>query len=74
MGIQLTAVFVDLIVTFEGAPLLVTRSSVQVAMKAVDPSADIDTLPQRAEASSTVTNSLARGVPVQFSTSSLKAN
>jgi organic hydroperoxide reductase OsmC/OhrA len=53
-------------VTFEGTPLLATAAVVQIAVEAADKKADIETLIQRARAISTVSNSIARGVPVRF--------
>jgi organic hydroperoxide reductase OsmC/OhrA len=68
MNFRLVSVAVDVIMTFEGNPLLATHASVEVAVQAQDDMADLDTLIERAKASSTVSNSLARSVPVSFST------
>ena len=66
MGIQLTSVAVDVTTTFDGNPLLATSAAVQVAIEAADQNADVDALVQRARAISTVSNSIARGIPVSF--------
>jgi organic hydroperoxide reductase OsmC/OhrA len=66
-GIRLASVAVDVTVTLEGEPLLVTSAVVQVAIEAADENADLDALIRRAEARSTVSNSISRGVPVMVS-------
>jgi organic hydroperoxide reductase OsmC/OhrA len=66
MGIALASVAVDVAVTFEGTPLLATAAVVQIAVEAADKKADIETLIQRARAISTVSNSIARGLPVSY--------
>lgn len=66
MGIGLASVAVDVTVTFDGNPLLATSASVQVAVEATDEAADLEALVERAKAASTVSNSISRGVPVQF--------
>jgi organic hydroperoxide reductase OsmC/OhrA len=66
-GIRLASVAVDVTVTLEGEPLLVTSAIVQVAIEAADENADLDALIRRAEARSTVSNSISRGVPVTVS-------
>ncbi|WP_112664003.1 OsmC family protein [Microvirga flavescens] len=70
MGIRLASVAVDVTVTFDGNPLLATSAAVQVAIESIDESADLDGLLQRAQASSTVSNSISQGVPVRISKSS----
>jgi organic hydroperoxide reductase OsmC/OhrA len=67
MGIQLASVAVDVAVTFDGNPLLATSADVQVAVEAEDESADVEGLIRRAQAMSTVSNSIARGIPVSVS-------
>ncbi|BBK41791.1 oxidoreductase [Allostella vacuolata] len=67
MGIRLASVAVDVTVAFDGEPLLATAAEVRVAVEAVDPDADIAELIRRAEATSTVSNSIVRGVPVRVS-------
>jgi organic hydroperoxide reductase OsmC/OhrA len=64
MGIRLASVAVDVTVTFAGSPLLATSAAVEVAIEAADKHADVDAIIQRAKATSTVSNSIARGVPV----------
>jgi organic hydroperoxide reductase OsmC/OhrA len=66
MGIQLTSVSVDVTMTFDGNPLLATSAAVQIAIGAADRDADVNALVQRARAISTVSNSIARGIPVNF--------
>jgi organic hydroperoxide reductase OsmC/OhrA len=66
MGIQLTSVAVDITMTFDGNPLLATSAAVQIAIDAADQNADVNALVQRARAISTVSNSIARGIPVNF--------
>jgi organic hydroperoxide reductase OsmC/OhrA len=66
MGIQLTSVAVDITMTFDGNPLLATSAAVQIAIDAADQNADVNALVQRARAISTVSNSIARGIPVSF--------
>lgn len=67
MGIRLTAVAVDVTVAFAGDPLLATSADVQVSIEAADEAADLRTLIDRAKETSTVSNSIARGVPVSVS-------
>lgn len=67
MGVRLTSVSVDVVVTFEGSPLLATGADVQVRVEAVDENADVGDLIRRAEAVSTVSNSIQRGVQVRMS-------
>jgi len=66
MGIQLTSVAVDVTMTFDGNPLLATSAAVHIAIGAADRDADVNVLVQRARAISTVSNSIARGIPVSF--------
>jgi organic hydroperoxide reductase OsmC/OhrA len=66
MGVRLTSVAVDVTVTFDGAPLLATSAEVQIAVEA-EGAAELDLLIRRATNISTVSNSLARGLPVHVS-------
>jgi organic hydroperoxide reductase OsmC/OhrA len=66
MGISLASIEVDVAVTLEGNPLLATQAEMRVAVKALDETADLDGVIRRAREVSTVSNSLKRGVPVQF--------
>jgi uncharacterized OsmC-like protein len=67
MGVQLTSVAVDVVVTFDGSPLIAASANVQVGIAAADSEADLEAVIIRAQAISTVSNSLARGVPVHIS-------
>lgn len=64
MGIELRSVSVDVSLTLEGAPLLATSAALQVSVEAASDDADVAALIQRAEETSTVSNSLQQGVPV----------
>jgi organic hydroperoxide reductase OsmC/OhrA len=66
MGLRLASVEVDVTVSFEGSPLLATEAVVRARVTAVDKDADIEGLIKRAQAVSSVSNSLKRGVPVHF--------
>jgi organic hydroperoxide reductase OsmC/OhrA len=65
MGIRLVRIEVDVTLTLEGDPLLATSASMAVQVEA--PDADVGALIDRAKATSTVSNSIARGVPVTLS-------
>jgi len=67
MGVRLSSVAVDVTVTFEGSPLLATSAVVQVAIESADDNADLEALVRKAEATSTVSISISRGVPVRLS-------
>ena len=64
MGVPIASIAVDVVVTFEGNPLIATAASVDVAVTSDDPSADIDSVIARAREVSTVSNSVQRGLPV----------
>jgi hypothetical protein len=64
MGIRIATLAVDVTVAFAGEPLLATGATLRVRVTAEDPPADIAELIRRAQADSTVSNSIARGVPV----------
>ena len=66
MGLRLTAVEVDVMVSFEGSPLLATGAVLRARVSAAEKGADIEDLVKRAQAVSTVSNSLKRGIPVHF--------
>jgi len=68
MNVALTALAVDVRVTFEGDPLRATSAHVEIAVEAADREADLDAVIRRAQEISTVSNSLARGIPVSVST------
>jgi organic hydroperoxide reductase OsmC/OhrA len=61
MGVSITAVEVDVTITLEGDPLLVTGAEMAVH---VGCDGDVDELIRRAEADSTVGNSVRAGFPV----------
>jgi organic hydroperoxide reductase OsmC/OhrA len=67
MGIRIAAIAVDVVVHFDGEPLLATDAAVTVAVTAEDAGADIDRLIERAKQTSTVSNSIGRGIPVAVS-------
>ena len=62
---RLTAVAVGVTLTLDGDPLLATGAEMVVAAQAEDPSVDVAALIERAALTSTVSNSLTRGVPVR---------
>ena len=66
MGITLTAISVDVSVDFDGTPLLASGASVRISAQPADANADVAELIRRAKETSTVSNSIARGVPVRF--------
>jgi organic hydroperoxide reductase OsmC/OhrA len=66
MGLRLTSVEVDVVVSFEGTPLLATGAVLRARVSAAEKGADIEDLIKRAQAVSTVSNSLKRGIPVHF--------
>ncbi|MCG7392249.1 OsmC family protein [Microvirga sp. ACRRW] len=64
MGIALKHVAVDVTVTFDGAPLRATGAHIEIVVEAADKAADLDALIRMAQETSTVSNSISRGVPV----------
>ncbi|AVO45140.1 OsmC family protein [Phreatobacter cathodiphilus] len=66
MGIEIASVDVEVTAVFDGEPLLVSAVTVDVKVTPADPGADVAGLVARARATSTVSNSIARGVPVAF--------
>jgi organic hydroperoxide reductase OsmC/OhrA len=64
MELRIAALEVAVTVAFAGEPLLATQASVTVAVQAETPGADIAELIRHAAASSTVSNSIMRGVKV----------
>ncbi|SCY87648.1 OsmC family protein [Microvirga guangxiensis] len=64
MGIALTHVAVDVRVTFDGDPLRATDATVEIAVESADKEARLDELIRKAKETSTVSNSIARGIPV----------
>lgn len=67
MGVELSSIAVDVQVTFEGTPALATFASVTVDATACELGADIDKVIRTAIESSTVSNSIQRGVTVRTS-------
>jgi organic hydroperoxide reductase OsmC/OhrA len=65
MGIRLASVQVDVTVTFEGDPLLATHALMRVNVTALDKDADVAGLVKRAQETSTVSNSIQRGISVE---------
>ncbi|MDQ0511302.1 OsmC family protein [Ancylobacter amanitiformis] len=68
MGIAIESIDVGVELTLAGAPLLATRALVRVEVVPVDPASDIGALVERARQDSTVSNSVARGLAVDFLT------
>ena len=66
MDVSLTSVEVEVSVTLEGNPLIATHAKVRVAVETADPSR-ANSIIHRAREISTVSNSLKRGMPVEFS-------
>jgi len=60
MGVRLASIEVDVMVAFEGSPLLATQASMHVAVTAADKSADVDGVIRRAKEISSVSNSVRR--------------
>ena len=69
MGIALTHVAVDVKVTFDGDPLRATDATVEIAVESADKEARLDELIRKARETSTVSNSIARGIPVSVASS-----
>jgi organic hydroperoxide reductase OsmC/OhrA len=67
MSVKLASIAVDVEVTFEGSPALATSASVTVDATACEQGADIDKVIRTAIESSTVSNSIQRGVTVHTS-------
>jgi organic hydroperoxide reductase OsmC/OhrA len=66
MGISISSVEVAVTVTFEGDPLLATAIEVTALATSPDQGADINELVRRTQKTSSVSNSVTRGVPVRF--------
>jgi organic hydroperoxide reductase OsmC/OhrA len=71
MGIRVESIRVAVEVSFEGAPLLATGAVMKVDVTSLDADADIAGLLRRAKETSTVANSIARGVPVEMVSAAL---
>jgi organic hydroperoxide reductase OsmC/OhrA len=64
-GVRLASIEVDVTVTLEASPLLVTHALMRVNVVAVDKKADVAGLIRRAEQTSTISNSVKRGFAVE---------
>lgn len=67
MGVELASIAVDVQVSFEGSPALATSALVTVEATAREQDAVIDEVVRKAIDSSTVSNSIQRGVDVRTS-------
>jgi organic hydroperoxide reductase OsmC/OhrA len=63
-GIHLKAVEVEVIVEFDGSPLIATRATMRAKVTALDESVDTEDIIKRANEVSTVSNSIKRGIIV----------
>jgi len=61
LGVRLASIEVDVMVAFEGNPLLATQASMRVAVTAADKG-----VIRRAKEISSVSNSVGRGVPIHI--------
>ena len=68
-GVVLRSIQVVVTVTFDGDPLLATGAAVKVSAESDDDRADIAAIIDQAKQTSTVSNSIARGIPVELSRS-----
>ena len=66
MGITLTALAVDVTVHFSGDPRLATDADVEIKVKSDDPNADLAELVKRAQADTTIGNSLVGGINIRY--------
>jgi organic hydroperoxide reductase OsmC/OhrA len=66
LGVELETIEVDVEITLAGQPLLVTAATMTVRVTAA-PGVDVADLVRRAEADSTVSNSVKTGFPVSVS-------
>ena len=66
MGIRLASIAVDVTVAFEGNPLIAKSATLRVAVSATDKGADVSGVIRRAQEISAVSNSIKRGIAVQF--------
>ena len=63
-GVHLKAVEVEVIVEFDGSPLIATRATMRAKVTALDESVDTEHIIKRANEVSTVSNSIKRGITV----------
>ena len=66
MGISLTSLAVNVALHFSDEPRLVTGADVQIEVASDDPKADLGELVRRAQADTTIGNSLMRGVNIRY--------
>ena len=66
MGINLTSLAVDVVLHFSDQPRLVTDADVEIKVESDDPKADLAELVRRAQADTTIGNSLVRGVNIRY--------
>lgn len=66
MGVRLASIAVDVAVDFEGNPLIAKKATVHVAVTAAEAAADVAGVIRRAQEVSAVSNSIKRGIPVNF--------
>ena len=68
-GVVLRSIQVKVAVSFDGDPLLATGAAVTISAESDDDRADIAAIIDQAKQTSTVSNSIARGIPVELSRS-----
>ena len=66
MGVRLISIAVDVSIDFEGNPLIAKNATVRAAVTAADASTDVAGVIRRAQDVSAVSNSIKRGIPVNF--------
>jgi uncharacterized OsmC-like protein len=66
MEINLTSLAVDVVLHYSDQPRLVTDADVQIKVEAADPKADLAELVRRAQADTTIGNSLVRGINIRY--------
>jgi uncharacterized OsmC-like protein len=66
MGINLTSLAVEVVLRYSDEPRLVTDADVQIKVESDDPKADLAELVRRAQADTTIGNSLVRGVNIRY--------
>jgi organic hydroperoxide reductase OsmC/OhrA len=65
MGVRLASIEVDVTVTFEGTPLIATAAEMRVRVTPGEKGVNVAPVIKRAQETSTVSNSIARGIPVE---------
>jgi len=66
MGITLTSLAVDVDLHFSDEPRLATDADVRIRLESDDPNADLAALIKRAQADTTIGNSLVRGINIRY--------